>query len=216
MLVQITKGGTKTKMAIEKSKKVQIIYLSVLVVCTILLGVFLKDIIETQIKVNYLKDNLVQRDMMVDVLNKSFNSLKEDFDKVNNENLMLNTENERLLELQTIDYTPKINIIRKVLRDSSVNYNLYDHDSYNCVDFSTYLIQELFEYKLYSCYTNVYFEEGAHALVAVNTTDGLIHIEPQSKKILYSLEVGDDYCEKVGWDCEWEIRTIKTCFDEVK
>jgi len=42
---------------------------------------------------------------------------------------------------------------------------------------------------------------------------GKIYVEPQDDKIIFDLKPGDNYCEKVGWDCNLIIKRIIDCFD---
>ena len=65
----------------------------------------------------------------------------------------------------------------------------------------------------FSCITILTFENEkfGHIIIAVNTSDyGLVYVEPQSDKIIYSLEIGDDYCKKVNWNCNLIIKKYRT------
>jgi hypothetical protein len=118
--------------------------------------------------------------------------------------------------LSAIKYTPTFKEVKDILKNYEDNEN-YDDDYYNCVDYSQSLIKEFKENRIYSCMVNLYFKDGGHALVAVETSDkGVIYIEPQGEEIIYNLNEGQDYCEIVNWYCEkdeWKIEFIKSCFD---
>lgn len=114
-----------------------------------------------------------------------------------------------------LEFNPSINEIRQVLKENKIDKVVYS-DDFNCVEFSFGLVKALRDEGIYSCVTWVIFEEGSHALVAVNTSYyGVIYIEPQTDKIVYSLKESDDYCDAVGWNCDWKIQKIKSCFSEI-
>ena len=49
-------------------------------------------------------------------------------------------------------------------------------------------------------------------MLAVNTTDGVKYVEPQSDVLMDDLEVGDDYYEKVGWRGSRVIDRMGSCY----
>lgn len=136
---------------------------------------------------------------------------------------LINNHKEELKQLQNqidrsyiLDYNPTLQEVKNVLAKSTVHYLSYDHEEFNCYDFSNSLIKHFFNNKIYSCLVIIEFEdETGHAIVGIETSDrGIIYIEPQEKnKIIYSLNQGDDYCSKSNWDCKWEIQKVKTCFN---
>jgi hypothetical protein len=86
-------------------------------------------------------------------------------------------------------------------------------DYFTCVDFANTFVKNFRNRGYYSCVAYVEFEKSAHDLVAVNTTDrGILYVEPQNDAIIYSLKVGDNYCSKVGWDCNYVIKKLSSCF----
>ncbi|MFA5061431.1 MAG: hypothetical protein WC494_03910 [Candidatus Pacearchaeota archaeon] len=118
-------------------------------------------------------------------------------------------------ERSLIEFTPSINEIRQVLKEDRIDEVTYS-DDFNCVEFSFGLMRALKDKGIYSCVAWAVFEDGSHALVAVNSSYyGVIYIEPQTDKIIYDLKEGDNYCDVVGWNCEWEIQKIKSCFSEI-
>jgi hypothetical protein len=90
----------------------------------------------------------------------------------------------------------------------------YINNSFVCTDFANMFVANFRKKGYYSCFTELVFEEGAHAIVAVNTTDrGLVYVEGQTDQIIYNINVGDNYCSLVNWDCEWKINKISDCFE---
>ena len=144
-------------------------------------------------------------------LEKSDLLLKLNFSKIENK------ENKELLNIfdmsERIIFTPTLKKVKDLLKKDKTDEMEYLTGDFNCVDFSYTLIGAFKHENIYSCTTSIYFEDGAHEIVALKTIEnGLIYIEPQNDLIIYELKAGDDYCEKVDWDCEWEITKIKTCF----
>ena len=124
--------------------------------------------------------------------------------------------NERINRSAFLDLAPTARMLKSI--SYQVNYGRYHDENYNCVDFSHELIQEYYNKGIYSCMTILYLKNGgAHSIVAVNTsTDGIVYVEPQDNTLIYSLNVGDDYCDVANWNCNWEITHIKTCFDDLQ
>jgi uncharacterized protein YoxC len=126
------------------------------------------------------------------------------------------TEKTALLEVKAkqkgIVNPPYSELVQFIVEDRT-DAMAYTNNSFVCTDFANMFIANFKKKGYYSCFTELVFEEGAHAIVAVNTTDrGLMYVEPQSDGIIMSLKVGENYCSKVDWDCYWEIKYIKSCF----
>ena len=120
---------------------------------------------------------------------------------------------EKIASMSAIDYSPTLNEVMEVVRNNNIENKEYDDETFACVEFSNNLVRAFQEDKIYSCAVELWFEDGAHALVVANTSDkGIIYIEPQDDTIIYDLNIGDDYCEKVDWDCDWTITHIKSCY----
>lgn len=116
---------------------------------------------------------------------------------------------------EVMEFSPSINDVRRALEEDKIDKVVYS-DDFNCVEFSFGLVKALKERGIYSCIAWVIFENGSHALVAVNTSHyGVIYIEPQTDKIIWDLKEGDDYCDAAGWNCDWKIQKIKSCFSEI-
>jgi uncharacterized protein YoxC len=126
------------------------------------------------------------------------------------------TEKTALLEVKAkqkgIVDPPYSELVQFIVEDRT-DAMTYINNSFVCTDFANMFIANFKKKGYYSCLTELVFEDGAHAIVAVNTTDrGLLYVEPQSDGIITSLKVGDNYCSKVDWNCYWEIKYIKSCF----
>ena len=103
-------------------------------------------------------------------------------------------------------------LLKFIARDAT-NYNDYIEGEYTCVDFANTLVKNLMKEGYFACTARVEFEDVAHAIVVVNTTDkGLVYIEPQDDSIIKEINVGDNYCSLVNWDCYWTIIRICDCF----
>lgn len=59
-------------------------------------------------------------------------------------------------------------------------------DNFLCSDFSSLLVKRLYEQGIFSCIATIYYDGGmqAHEIVAVNTTEGVLYVEPQADVIL--------------------------------
>lgn len=102
-------------------------------------------------------------------------------------------------------------------RTDSESY-IEENNRFVCTDFTNMFIRNFAKKGYFSCLTVISFSsEGkdmAHALVAVNTTDrGLVYVEPQHDGIIMNLKIGENYCSKFDWNCYWEIKNIKSCFN---
>jgi len=99
------------------------------------------------------------------------------------------------------------------LTASQIKSTPYDIDFYNCVEYTNAAILYLRERGIFSCLAYLDFVEGgAHTILSVELEDGqTIYIEPQTYQRIYHLEPGENYCEYVGWDCEWTIIKVSSC-----
>jgi len=99
------------------------------------------------------------------------------------------------------------------MREDNTDKITYKEGVFDCVNFASTFIKNFAKRGFFSCEAYLEFEDSAHSLVAVNTTDlGLIYVEPQQDVIIYSLRVGEDYCKKANWDCSYKIKRIVSCF----
>ena len=103
--------------------------------------------------------------------------------------------------------------VLEFIHEDKTNLHAYDETNFNCVDYADMLIRNAMQEGIFMCSVYLLFNDGAHSIVAVNTTDkGIVYIEPQDDSVIFDLKVGDNYCKKVGWSCTWIIKDIKTCF----
>jgi len=105
--------------------------------------------------------------------------------------------------------------IEEFLKKDDTDEMEYNYTTWNCADYSNLLIRKLLKEKIFACSAILTFEDGAHEIVAFKTEDGdTYYIEPQSDDIIPGdeLEIGKDYCEVLGWDCNWVIEKISSCF----
>ena len=160
--------------------------------------ILLVSLLSSLIRINNLKDKM-------DII---ANTYEDEIDSLNTVHI------EKMASMSAIDYTPTLSEVKNVIRNTYIENKKYDDETFNCVEFSNNLVRAFKEAKIYACVTELWFDDGgAHALVAINIEDrGVIYIEPQDDEIIYDLKVGDDYCDKVNWDCEWEITHIKSCY----
>jgi len=109
---------------------------------------------------------------------------------------------------------PAFEDVKRFLEKDNTDKQEYREETFICTDFANMFIENFRNEGFYSCLTYLYFGEGAHAIVSIYTTDlGKIYVEPQDDKIIFDLKPGDNYCEKVGWDCNLIIKRIIDCFD---
>ena len=162
--------------------------------------ILLVSIFSSLVRINNLKEEM---NNIKDIYEDEIDSLKT-------------MQKEKIAGMSAIDYSPTLSEVKEVIKNNKIENMEYDDEAFNCVEFSNNLVKAFQEAKIYSCVTELWFEEGAHANVVVNTSDrGIIYIEPQDDKIIYNLEIGDDYCDKVDWNCEqedWELTHIKHCY----
>jgi len=108
---------------------------------------------------------------------------------------------------------PSFEDLKKFVEEDDTDKFEWKEKVFTCVEFTNRFIMNFAKHGYFSCHAYVEFEDGGHAIVAVNTTDkGIVYIEPQSDRIIFSLNAGENYCEKVGWNCEWIIQKISSCF----
>ena len=139
---------------------------------------------------------------------------KKEISFYENKIIELNKTINEYSNMDIIEYTPESSEVEKIVNELNLSNKEFIEEDFNCVEFSHSLIKELRKNNIYSCITEIYFYGGnAHANVAVNTSDkGLIYIEPQENLLIYDLKIGDDYCDKVNWYCDWNISHLKTCY----
>jgi len=109
---------------------------------------------------------------------------------------------------------PSYSELVQFIAEDTTNTRTYVKGKFVCTDFSNTFVANFRNKGYYSCPTELDFKDGAHVIVAVNTTDrGLVYVEPQTDQIVYKIDLGDKYCSLVGWDCYWKIEKISNCFE---
>jgi len=109
---------------------------------------------------------------------------------------------------------PQLQELVSFVNQDKTNENEYIKGEFDCTNFVNEFINNFAEQGFFSCLTYVLFDKGAHAIVATNTTDfGVVFVETQDDKIIYTLELEEDYCKKMGWkDCDFVVERIVNCF----
>jgi hypothetical protein len=109
--------------------------------------------------------------------------------------------------------------LKDLVMDSHVSGKAYDNETYDCTEYSNELVRYLKDKGVFSCTTEINFQDGkGHMGVMVELEDGrLMYVEPQDAELLESkyLNIGDDYCEKFDWNCDWEDEIVKisSCYE---
>jgi hypothetical protein len=108
---------------------------------------------------------------------------------------------------------PSLQILKDFIKEDDTDKMQYVEGKFECSDFSYRFMMNFLKKGYFSCVAYVESEDRAHAIVVVNTTDaGIVYVEPQYDKIIYDLEVGDNYCKKIGLNCYFPIKRIVDCY----
>lgn len=96
--------------------------------------------------------------------------------------------------------------------------DLHWTEEFDCSEFSYTFIKNFAKEGFYASGVELEFyksdEEYGHIIVVVNTTDrGLIYVEPQDDITIKNIDIGDNYCDLVYWNCDWEIYKVSSCFE---
>jgi hypothetical protein len=152
---------------------------------------------DLDIKVNYLSNTS----------SRLWNYIYEVDNRVRNVSIELNDLSQRAIK------TPTLQILKDFIKEDDTDKIPYVEWKFECTDFSYRFMMNFMKKGYFSCVAYVESEDRAHAIVVVNTTDaGIVYVEPQYDKIIYDLEVGDNYCEKVGLNCYFPIKRIVDCY----
>lgn len=186
----------KSKKSAEKSFHQRITFIFFEVIVLILLGIFL-----FYLFIDTVSDCEAHYKNEIHKLNKSCRERIEGYQK-------------RVKGMDKIEYVTTMKDVKEVVKTDKTNRREFNMEVFNCVDYSFSLVNALLEKNIYSCTARLdLLDGGAHTVVTVKTEDKeIIYIEPQDDKILDSLRMGDDYCKKVNWDCNWTISRIRSCF----
>jgi len=161
-----------------------------------------KDLADIDIKVNYLSESDSK------ILNYVKDVEKDVREKIDDVSFKLEDLSKRTIK------TPTLKILQDFLEEDDTNEYKYVEDRFECTDFANRFVSNFLKKGYYSCVSYILFSNSAHAIVAVNTSDyGVVYVEPQLDKIIYDLRVGENYCEKLGWNCYERIYRIVDCFN---
>lgn len=184
---------------------------------------------------NQMKQNLNKTQEII----KDINSTKNDFEnlekvideiqlsitELNNIELYQNNLNEQISNLnENIKICETENKMQKPTKqeivdflDNEFDFNIWFDDlSYNCVDYSNLMINELNKKNIFSCVGYIETEMNAHSIVVVDTLDGILYIEsqPADQRFYPKITRGFNYCEYQGWQhTECSIRKFSNCFE---
>jgi len=108
-------------------------------------------------------------------------------------------------------------LIKFIAEDDTDKLDYVD-DEFVCTDFADRFVKNFMEKGYFSCLAELEFNDSAHMIVAVKTSDGKIYfVEPQSDKIFTEdqVRVGVNYCSLANLFCigNWTITDIHYCFD---
>lgn len=158
----------------------------------------------------YINSLEIDRTRLINELNleyKNHNKIKVAYNQIKKDKGVINPTYQELKNFVNKDQTNRL------------KYN----DDYVCSEFSYEFIRN-FEMEGFSSGA-VYLdlicpneddEEHGHAIVVINTTDrGIIYLEPQDDNLFSSenMQVNDNYCNIVDWDCDWVITKISSKYE---
>jgi len=111
---------------------------------------------------------------------------------------------------------PSYSEVLKFIEEDDTDRQEYIEENYTfiCTDFTDRFISNFLKKGFFSCEAIIYLpNNSSHSIVAINTTDkGLLFVDPQNDKVIFSLREGDNYCSYIGEDCNWTILKVKHCF----
>lgn len=84
-------------------------------------------------------------------------------------------------------HIPTTQEISSILRNDKTDTLSYDVDTFDCTEFTNKVIDVFEKNGIVSCFTELEYTINGHALIAVNTTEGIYYIEPQKDKIMKNI-----------------------------
>ena len=198
----------------------------ILVVVIFVLSVLLihktKMIERYEYRLDSANESIKSLEDVIDRMNEKNSNISERLNVVNRSRNNLKSRNEELrYQINRLEdgdklHVPTVRELENYLSISDVDENEYVMGNYTCFEFSADLQMYLKKEGVFSCVTYIYYRDYdiGHALLAVNTTDGVKYVEPQSDVLMDDLEVGDDYFEKVGWRGSKIIDRMGSCFGD--
>jgi len=163
---------------------------------------------------NLIKEKIFLEEQL-NIKELRYNNTSESLRICQNEKENQMNMNEKLMEQKGVNMNPTFSEVKRFI-DTDDTDEMDWTDDFDCTEFSNTLISNMInEGKMFACTTELEFGDNrGHIIVAVNTSDtGLIYVEPQDDKIIYSINLGDNYCDLVGWKCNWTIISISSCFE---
>jgi len=165
---------------------------------------------------NLIKEKIFLEEQL-NIKELRYNNTSESLRICQNEKENQMNMNEKLMEQKGVNMNPTLYGIKEFLRKDKTDENKWT-DDFDCTEFSNTLISNMInEGKMFACTTELEFGDSrGHIIVAVNTSDyDLLYIEPQTDRIIVGsdLRVGINYCDVVGWKCNWNITSISSCFE---
>lgn len=99
------------------------------------------------------------------------------------------------------------------LIDDHTNWQEYDLETYNCMDYAIDLVANARQQNLKAWIVGVYFidQENGHAFVAFETSDrGIVYVEPQGDNTYSNVAVGNMLCDDWGqYECYGIVKEIE-------
>jgi len=139
-----------------------------------------------------------------------------DLEKLNSSYINLDNSNARLnYEYQKLNDTvmnefhiPTKKELYVFMNQDQTDKREYDLDSFDCTEFSNLFISNLYEQNIYGCITELEFESGGHAIVAIQTTNDIVYIDPQQDKIINKIPkmFNGEKIKSISSCYEFEIR----------
>ena len=122
--------------------------------------------------------------------------------------------NKKIIAEKGVNMNPTFSEVKRFI-DTDDTDEIDWTDDFDCTEFSNTLISNMINKgRMFACTTELEFgKDIGHVIVEINSSDkGLIYIEPQNDKVIYSINLGDNYCDLAGWSCNWTITSISSCF----
>ena len=202
----------------QKIPKIVFLLSSILLVATVVSVISIKQLNKCNSKVAFaeatienLSKELAKEKEIIEKLNVSLINCEWDMQKLKEKN----KEIKLALSKSQKFHTPTVREIKEFLKEDDTDKHEWSEE-YDCTEFSNEIVRKLKERGIFSCVAEINYDEFAHNIVAVETTEGLIYIEPQDDTIIREseLKIGKDYCDIVGLYCREKhiIRKVSSCY----
>ncbi len=110
--------------------------------------------------------------------------------------------------------------VKKVTKEQVMDFLSYDDtnsfnysEDFDCTQFSNMLVKNALKRGMLACIVEIDFNKTGHDLVAFNTDEGIIYVEPQDDRIMTPL-IGLPYWDRRYYTCDYDdtIVRITDCF----